>query len=52
MTRKIILNLAISLDGFIKDIDGKFDWSIMYEEMKFENFLDKIDAVIYGRKSY
>lgn len=26
MKRKIIINLAISLDGFIADVDSGFDW--------------------------
>ena len=24
--RKIIYNLAVSLDGFIEDAEGRFDW--------------------------
>lgn len=30
MKRKIILNLAISLDGYIASKDGGFDWILGY----------------------
>ena len=51
-TRKIILDLAVSLDGFIEGRNGEVDWCIMDPEMEFTNFLDQIDTILYGRKSY
>ena len=32
-TRKIILDLAVSLDGFIEGKNGEVDWCIMDYEM-------------------
>ena len=49
---KIILDLAVSLDGFIEGENGEIDWCIMDPEMNFNAFLNQIDAIIYGRKSY
>jgi len=51
-TRKIILDLAVSLDGFIEGRNGEVDWCIMDPEMAFTYFLDQIDTILYGRKSY
>lgn len=50
--RKVVLDLAVSLDGFIEGTNGETDWCIMDEEMGFTKFLNSIDAIIYGRKSY
>jgi dihydrofolate reductase len=50
--RKIILDLAVSLDGFIEGKNGETDWCIMDPEMGFTNFLEQIDTILYGRKSY
>lgn len=49
---KIILDLAVTLDGFIEGANGEIDWCIMDPEMNFNAFLNQIDAIIYGRKSY
>ncbi len=49
--RKVVLNLAVSIDGFIEDAIGKFDWCFIdqdYSEGQFQRF----DAVFMGRKSY
>lgn len=56
--RKIILNLAMSLDGFICDLDGGFDWIVGHgenngiKEYDFDNFLDGVDTLIMGARSY
>ena len=58
--RKIILNLAMSLDGYILDKDGKYDWikgdgdqSLNTQELfNFPAFTDSLDIVVMGRKSY
>lgn len=50
--RKIILNLAVSLDGFIEGLNGETDWCIMDDDMEFEDFLSDIDTILYGRVSY
>jgi dihydrofolate reductase len=50
--RKVILDLAVTLDGFIEGPNGEVDWCIMDEEMAFDQFLSEIDTILYGRKSY
>lgn len=50
--RKIILDLAVTLDGLIEGVNGEIDWCIMDAEMEFTNFLNQIDTIFYGRKSY
>ena len=50
--RRIILDLAVTLDGFIEGKNGEVDWCIMDPEMDFNHFLKQIDTIFYGRKSY
>jgi len=50
--RKVILDLAVSLDGFIEGPNKEIDWCIMEEDMQFDEFLDSIDTIFYGRVSY
>jgi dihydrofolate reductase len=50
--RKIILDLAVTLDGFIEGPNGEIDWCIMDEEINFGDFLASIDTIFYGRISY
>lgn len=50
--RRIILDLAVTLDGFIEGKNGEVDWCIMDPDMGFTNFLNEIDTILYGRKSY
>jgi dihydrofolate reductase len=50
--RNIILDLAVTLDGFIEGANGEIDWCIMDEDMDFPGFLSGIDTIFYGRVSY
>jgi dihydrofolate reductase len=50
--RRILLDLAVTLDGFIEGKNGEVDWCIMDSEMDFIHFLNRIDTILYGRKSY
>jgi dihydrofolate reductase len=50
--RRIILNLATTLDGFIEGANGELDWCILEEDMQFNSFLESIDTIFYGRVSY
>jgi dihydrofolate reductase len=52
MSRRIILDLAVTLDGFIEGNNGEVDWCVMDAEMGFIPFLKQIDTILYGRKSY
>ncbi|RKR09404.1 dihydrofolate reductase [Flavobacterium sp. 90] len=50
--KKVILDLAVTLDGFIEGPNGEIDWCIMDDEMDFDGFLSNIDTIFYGRVSY
>ncbi len=58
--RKIILNLAISLDGYICDENGGFDWIVGHgeggnnptEAYDFDKFLDGVDTLVMGSTAY
>src|SRR5688572_6932184 len=50
--RKIILDLAVTVDGFIEGPQGEIDWCIMDDDMGFDKFLAEIDTIFYGRVSY
>jgi dihydrofolate reductase len=50
--RNIVLDLAVSLDGYIEGPQGEYDWCIMDDVQQFFDFLDSVDTVFYGRKSY
>lgn len=60
MARKIVLNLAISLDGFIADENGGFNWikgdgdssHDTEKKFNFSEFVDSIDILVMGRKAY
>ena len=49
--------IATSLDGYLADKDGGLDWlqSILNPEsldMGYVDFIDRIDALIMGRKTF
>ena len=54
--RKVVLNLAITLDGFIEGPNGEIDWLVRDETIDFGDILNEIlsdkDAIFYGRVSY
>jgi dihydrofolate reductase len=54
--RKIILNLAITLDSFIEGINGEIDWLVRDDKLDFGDILNDIlsdkDIIFYGRVSY
>lgn len=60
MDGEIILNLAMSLDGYIADEDGGYDWIVgdgnstlnTKEKHEFDKFLEEIDVVVMGKKCY
>lgn len=60
MSRKIILNLAMSIDGYIADVDGGFDWLVgdgdsslnTNNKWDFSKFLENIDVVVMGKRCY
>ena len=50
--RKIILNLCTSLDSYIEGENGEIDWCFMDQDYGMTEFLDSIDTIFFGRKSY
>ncbi|MFT5874124.1 MAG: dihydrofolate reductase [Clostridium sp.] len=60
MKRKIILNLAISLDGYIASEEGGFDWIVgdgddtlnTKNKFNYGEFLEGIDVVVMGKNCY
>jgi dihydrofolate reductase len=50
--RKIILNLAVSLDGYIEGPNGEIDWCLTDQDYGMEAFFNDIDVIFMGRKSY
>jgi dihydrofolate reductase len=50
--RKIILNLAISLDGFIEGPNGEYDWCFTDQDYGLTDFIKRVDTIFTGRKTY
>ena len=50
--RKIILQLAVSLDGYIEGPNGEYDWCFTDQDYGMSTFFTRIDSVFMGRKSY
>lgn len=60
MSGKIILNLAISIDGYIADENGGFDWLVgdgnpalgTETKLDYSTFLESVDVVVMGSNCY
>ena len=50
--RQLILGVAVSLDGLIEGPNGEYDWCFTDQDYGMEAFLNRIDCIFYGRKSY
>lgn len=50
--RKLILGLAISLDGYIEGPNGEYDWCFTDQDYGMPDFFKRIDSMFIGRKSY
>ena len=51
---KLIYSAIASLDGYVADADGRFDWSMPDEEVhRFVNDLERpVGTYLYGRRMY
>jgi len=50
--RKVILGLAVSLDGYIEGPNGEYDWCFTDQDYGMSTFFKSIDSIFMGRKSY
>ena len=50
--RKIILNVAVSLDSYIEGPNGEYDWCFDDQDYGLTDFFKACDAIFIGRKSY
>ncbi|MCP3966470.1 MAG: dihydrofolate reductase [Lentisphaerae bacterium] len=57
MSRKIVLYIAVSLDGFIADDKGRVDWLSGHDDTlspdeDYQAFIKDVDTIIMGRNTY
>jgi dihydrofolate reductase len=50
--RKVILGVAVSLDGFIEGPKGEYDWCFSDQDYGLKEFYSQIDTIFMGRKSF
>lgn len=50
--RKVVLNLAVSLDGFMEGPNGEYDWCLTDQDYGMTEFFSNTDTIFIGRKSY
>ena len=50
--RKVILGLAVSLDGYIEGPNGEYDWCFDDQDYGMTDFFKRIDSIFIGRRSY
>jgi dihydrofolate reductase len=52
MPRRLRYQVAASLDGFIADEKGGYDWIVMDPDIDFRALVAQFDALIMGRGTY
>src|SRR5258706_16446642 len=50
--RNIVLQVALSLDGFIEGPGGEYDWCFTDQDYGMKDFMKRIDTLFVGRKSF
>lgn len=52
MPNEIVLFIATSLDGYIASPDGAVDWLFHDADYGYTEFMESVDAVVMGRKTW
>jgi len=52
VSRRLRYSVAMSLDGFIADENGGYDWIVMDPAIDFAAYMAKIDTLVMGRGTY
>lgn len=52
MPRRLRYSVAMSLDGFIADEQGGYEWIVMDPSIDFAAYTAKIDTLVMGRGTY
>lgn len=52
LMRKLIVGVAVSLDGYIEGPKGEYDWCFTDADYGLSDFFKRIDALFMGRKTY
>lgn len=50
--RKLILAVAVSLDGFIEGPNGEYDWCLTDQDYGLSDLFNRVDTLFMGRKTY
>jgi dihydrofolate reductase len=50
--RKVVLALAVSVDGYIEGPNGEYDWCFTDQDYGMSSFVNRIDTLFIGRKTY
>lgn len=50
--KKVILNVAVTLDGLIEGPNGEYDWCFNDQDYGLTEFFNSVDTIFMGRKSY
>ena len=50
--RKLVAGFAASLDGYIEDPNGAYEWILIDPAIDFAAWAKRFDTYFYGRRSY
>lgn len=50
--RQVLLNLAVTIDGYIAGPNGEYDWCFTDDDYGLTAFGKRVDTLIMGRKTY